>query len=224
MNKITKHIPNTITCLNLFSGCVAALFAFQGEYQLASLWIGMAALFDFCDGLAARLLKAYSPLGKELDSLADVVSFGVAPAIMVYTLLQQVTTCAYLPYVAFLIPIFSALRLAKFNIDDRQTSSFIGLPVPANALFWVGICLFATTHKVGVATITPLLLLFSYLMVSELPMLSLKFHNLKIKENGFRYLLIIGAILLVSLLGWSGLAAAIGYYIVLSIIAVLLNK
>jgi CDP-diacylglycerol--serine O-phosphatidyltransferase len=136
---IKKHIPNFITTLNLFSGCVAVYLAFEGNYQGAFVAILLSAVFDFFDGFAARLLKAYSPMGKELDSLADVVSFGVAPGAMVFSLLATAGMNEWLPFIGFLIPVFSGLRLAKFNIDDRQTSSFIGLPVPANAIFWAGL-------------------------------------------------------------------------------------
>ena len=121
-----KHIPNFITCLNLFSGCVAVYLAFNGHHEGAFIAIMLSAVFDFFDGFASRLLKAYSPMGKELDSLADMISFGLAPGAIVFSLLSTTGVGEYLPFVAFLIPIFSGLRLAKFNIDDRQTSSFIG--------------------------------------------------------------------------------------------------
>ena len=148
MNAITKNIPNSITCLNLLSGCFACLFAYKGEYDIVALCIGLSALFDFLDGMAARLLHAYSPMGKELDSLADLISFGLAPGFMamhfmLYDSVFHGTNESYQIWwalSALLIPVFSALRLAKFNIDARQTTSFIGLPVPANALFWIGIC------------------------------------------------------------------------------------
>ena len=136
-----KHIPNFITCLNLFSGCVGVYLAFQGNFQGAFIAVIVSAVFDFFDGFAARLLKAYSPMGKELDSLADMVSFGVLPGAMVFSLLSKTGISEWLPYVAFVIPVFSGLRLAKFNIDERQTSSFIGLPTPANAIFWGGLIL-----------------------------------------------------------------------------------
>jgi len=139
---IKKHIPNSITCLNLFSGCVAVFLAFKGNYEGAIIAILLAAVFDFFDGFAARLLKAYSPMGKELDSLADMVSFGVAPGAIVFSLLSETNVCEWLPFLAFLIPVFSGLRLAKFNIDERQTTSFIGLPTPANAIFWAGLAFF----------------------------------------------------------------------------------
>ena len=141
-NCITRHIPNTVTCCNLFSGCLAIVWAYQGNYQVALSFILLGAVFDFFDGMLARALQAYSPLGKELDSLADDITFGVAPSMIVFSLFKEVSVPAflspvagYLPYAAFLIAVFSALRLAKFNIDTRQTSSFIGVPTPANALF-----------------------------------------------------------------------------------------
>ena len=134
-NAITRHIPNTITSCNLFCGCIASYMAFQGSYGLAFLFIVMGAVFDFFDGMSARLLHVSSPLGKELDSLADDVTFGVAPSAMVFSLFHEVTypeflmpVAEYMPYTAFLISVFSALRLGKFNIDPRQSTSFIGLP------------------------------------------------------------------------------------------------
>ena len=143
---IAKYVPNTITCFNLVSGCAASVAALEGNLLLAALLVILAAVFDFFDGFAARLMHAYSPIGKDLDSLADVVSFGVAPGMVVYWVLTQLAPSLpfgpaneFVPYWAFIIPAFSALRLAKFNIDERQTTSFIGLPVPAHALFWVGV-------------------------------------------------------------------------------------
>ena len=213
MNVIVKNIPNTITCLNLLSGCFACIFAFQGEYDWVALCIGLSALFDFLDGMAARLLHAYSPLGKELDSLADLISFGLAPGLMVMHLMAYNSTFhgmaseyqSWWALSALLIPVFSALRLAKFNIDTRQTTSFIGLPVPANALFWIGIC------QAGLRMESPVL-------VSEIPMFSLKFKNLKWKENYLRYLIIAVAAICLIFFGLSGLAATIGLYIVLSLL------
>ena len=227
MNAIVKNIPNSITCLNLLSGCFACIFAFQGQYDWVALCIGLSALFDFLDGMAARLLHAYSPLGKELDSLADLISFGLAPGLMVMHLMAYNSTFhgmaeyqSWWALSALLIPVFSALRLAKFNIDTRQTTSFIGLPVPANALFWIGICQAVLRMKSPVCgyAIVALVIIFSLLLVSEIPMFSLKFKNLKWKENYLRYLIIaVAAICLISL-GLAGLAATIGLYIVLSLL------
>ena len=140
-NRITKHIPNTITCLNLFSGCICCVMAFWHLYDYALLCIVLSAIFDFFDGLAARALNAHSIIGKDIDSLADDISFGLAPSVIIFSFLDDYVIedggwMDYVPFIAFLIAVFSALRLAKFNNDSRQVSSFFGLPVPANALFW----------------------------------------------------------------------------------------
>ena len=140
-NIFTKYIPNTVTCLNLFSGCIACVMAFEARYELAFIFIILSAVFDFFDGMLARLLNAHSPIGKDLDSLADDISFGAAPAFIIFSLFKEMHYPAniefiapYMPYAAFLIAVFSGLRLAKFNNDTRQTTSFIGLPVPANKI------------------------------------------------------------------------------------------
>lgn len=224
-----RHIPNMITCCNLLSGCVAAVFAFQGVYTIAFACIIMGAVFDFFDGLTARALKVSSPIGKELDSLADVITFGLAPATMVYSWL---CTCASahldmlvasaMPFAAFLLVAFSALRLAKFNVDERQTSSFIGLPTPANALFWGGLVI--GSHDVVVAQsygwvlVLVLIVLFSWLLVAEIPMFSLKFKNLSWKSNRIAYTFLLVSLVLLVVLGWGGLSAVIGWYIILSLL------
>ncbi|SBV97006.1 CDP-alcohol phosphatidyltransferase family protein [uncultured Dysgonomonas sp.] len=226
-----RHIPNVFTSFNLFSGCIATVMAFQGEYTWVVVWVIIAAFFDFCDGFSARLLKAYSPMGKELDSLADMVSFGVAPSMAVFHFLSENTIrisqnsviIEYLPYMAFLLAVFSGLRLAKFNIDKRQSDSFIGLNTPANAMFWVSFC-YGLTHDAPM--ITPLLmytvlaaiLVFSSLMVSEIPMFSLKVKSIKFKGNEYRYFLIVFMIALVAYIGILGIAGGILLYIAMSII------
>lgn len=228
-NCITRPIPNTLTCLNLFSGCIACVMAFKSNYDLALLFIIISAVFDFFDGLAARLLNAHSIIGKDLDSLADDVSFGVAPSIIVFSLFREMhyppymeCMADYLPYAAFLISVFSALRLAKFNNDTRQTSSFIGLPVPANALFWgaIGSGLHDWVLSDG---FHPLFLLIgvcvlSGLLVSEIPMFSLKFKNLSWKDNKVSFIFLIVCIPLLALLQVSGFAAVIIWYVLLSLI------
>ena len=189
---IKKHIPNFITCLNLFSGCIAVLMAFKGNYQGAFIAILVAAVFDFFDGFAARILKAYSPMGKELDSLADMVSFGFAPGMIVFSLLTEANIHEWLPYLAFIIPVFSALRLAKFNIDERQTSSFIGMPTPANAIFWAGMAFsFASFLVSNVWILVGLTVAFSYLLVAEIPMFALKVKNLAWKDNQIQYIFLV---------------------------------
>lgn len=229
---IKKHIPNTITCLSLISGCVACVMAFSGNLFGALIWIIIAAVFDFCDGFAARLLKAYSPMGKELDSLSDMVSFGMAPGLVVFCLLQEASLAlpfgtwnVYIPYWAFVIPVFSGLRLAKFNIDERQTTSFIGMPVPAHALLWGSAAyslqpLISANEGVFVLATVVLATLTSLLLVSEIPMFSLKVKSLAWKGNEFRYILIACTVIFVFLWGFLGIAGTILLYIVLS----LLNK
>lgn len=226
---ITKYIPNAITCLSLFSGCVATVFAFEGNILYAMIWIIIAAAFDFLDGFAARLLNAFSPIGKDLDSLSDMVSFGVAPGILVYRLLLQASPAlpfeefnAYIPYLAFVIPVFSALRLAKFNIDTRQKTSFIGLPVPANALFVASAAYSALpvlqSHPAAFTLGTLVtIFVFSFLLVSEIPMFSLKTKTLSWKGNELRYILIGCSLGFLAAFGFLGLAGSILLFIILSI-------
>lgn len=224
-----KYIPNTITCCNLGAGCVAIVMALQGEYAAAMICIVLSAVFDFLDGLAARVLHAYSPIGKELDSLADVVSFGVAPAAMVFSLFQELMypdalwgMRDYIPSFGFLIAIFSALRLAKFNVDTRQTDSFIGLPVPANALFWASLIVayrdIFTTSEYGIWILMVLVILFSYMLVSEVPMFSLKFKNLKWSDNRISFIFLLACIPMLIFLREGSPAFIIVWYILLSVV------
>jgi len=223
---ITKHVPNAITSLNLASGCVSIVFALNGHYETAALLILLAAVFDFLDGLAARLLNAYSSIGKELDSLADVVSFGVAPATILYqfmTDLSQLTGSSPLwAWAAFLIPVFSALRLAKFNLDDRQLSSFLGLPTPANGLFWSFGVAYSYEKLFDFAIdplfIVPIIGLFVWLLVSEIPMFSLKFNHVSWNENKRSCIFLTCCLILFVLLGFAGLSACILLYILLSVL------
>ena len=224
---IRKHIPNTITCMSLVSGCIATVVAMQGNLLWAAIWIIIAAVFDFMDGFAARLLKAYSPMGKELDSLSDMVSFGVAPGMIVFWMLSQASLSLgeigrYIPYLAFVIPAFSGLRLAKFNIDERQTTSFIGMPVPANALFWASagysLAPLAQANPVLFIVVTlAVALATSLLLVSEIPMFSLKIKSVAWKGNERRYILVGCAVLFVALFGMLGIAGTILLYLLLSI-------
>ena len=224
-----RHIPNTITCCNLPSGCVAAMYAFEGMYPFAFVFIIAGAVFDFFDGLSARALKVSSPIGKELDSLADVITFGFAPAAMVFSWLRECADAHLdmllafaMPFAAFLLVAFSALRLAKFNVDERQTSSFIGLPTPANALFWGALVLGShdtvVAQPYGWVAVIVLIGLFSWLLVAEIPMFSLKFKNLTWKSNRIAYTFLLVSLVLLILLGLNGLSAVIGWYIILSIL------
>lgn len=215
---IKKHIPNFITSLNLFSGCIGVLLAFQGNYQGAFIAILLSAVFDFFDGFAARLLKAYSPMGKELDSLADVVSFGVVPGVIVFSLLSSMDINEWIPYLAFLIPVFSALRLAKFNIDERQTSSFIGLPTPANAIFLGGLVFSFSGFLISNTWILiGLTLVFSFLLVAEISMFALKFKNFSWKNNQVQYLFLIGCVIILAVFRLNAFSILIAWYILLSI-------
>ena len=228
-NGITRHIPNMVTCCNLFSGCIAAVMAFQSNYEAAILFIILGAVFDFFDGMLARLLNVSGPLGKELDSLADDITFGFAPSAIVFSLFKEVQypefmsgITEYFPYTAFIIAAFSALRLGKFNIDPRQSSSFIGLPTPANALFWgslvVGGHSFLTSPSFNALYLFILVLLMSYLLVAELAMFSLKFKNLSWKDNQTSYIFLLVCIPLLAVFHISGFAAIILWYILLSLL------
>jgi len=222
-----KHIPNSLTCCNLICGCIATGCAFYGQYQYAVLMIVIGAVFDFFDGMVARALGVSSPIGKELDSLADVVTFGVAPSAILFYLFHEVqypellsNLKSFLPYTAFLMAAFSALRLAKFNLDERQHQQFIGLPTPANALFWGSLVLgehaFLVSLKFNAVFLFLFMLLFCMLLVCEVPMLALKFKNLTWADNKQRYIFLLGCLPLL-LLGTSSLAAIIVWYVAVSI-------
>ena len=231
-----KNIPNTITCCNLISGCIATYWAFQGDYEMALLFVIIGAVFDFFDGMTARLLHVSSPIGKELDSLADCITFGFAPSAIVFSFLS--VTIAHsssdhfsflIPYFSFIMAAFSALRLAKFNLDERQSMGFIGLPTPANALFW-GALLVGGHDMIHMSEPRYVLYIIigvfisCYLLVSEIPMFALKFKTWGWKGNEVKYIFLITCIPLLLLLGISGIAAIIAWYIILSVICDLWSK
>ncbi|MBW4890720.1 CDP-diacylglycerol--serine O-phosphatidyltransferase [Mucilaginibacter sp. HMF5004] len=228
MLSIKKHIPNAITCLNLFSGCIGVVFAFQHNLLFGAYALFLAAIFDFFDGFAARLLKAYSAIGKELDSLADMVSFGLLPAVIVYQLFLQAPqidgVSQYLNYIAFLISVFSALRLANFNIDTRQAEIFIGLPTPANAILIASFPLilqqhnsFYTAYILNPFFLACFVLIMCSLLVAEIPLMSLKFKGTDVKENIYRYLLILIAVILLVFFKFAAVPMVIFVYIAISI-------
>ena len=240
-----KHIPNTITIMNLLSGMGGIIAAMNGYWNIA-FWLMLAgAGFDFFDGLAARVLKVSSPVGKELDSLADMITFVALPAFMMYKMFLEsdlpypyflIFDIRVIPLTALLIAAFSALRLAKFNIDERQTSSFIGLPTPANALF-IGalsyashdICHCNILHTIIASPyfLVPITLLLSYLLVAEIPLFALKFKTLKWKENEIRFVFIgLSIILLAIFYQWMYMAILIiiPLYIVISLINNIVKK
>ncbi len=217
---IKKHIPNIITSGNLVAGCVGIYFALEANFLAAAYCIAIAAIFDFLDGLVARLLKVHSEIGKQLDSLADMVTFGVLPAFIMFQYLQQ-TEAGFLSFVAFLIAVFSAFRLAKFNIDTRQTDEFIGLPTPANALF-IGSLIFLKDASIfnfifSEISLLFIVLVFSILLVAEIPMIALKFKSLKFKGNSWRYVLIFVSIVLFIIFQFSAIPFVIVFYLLLSI-------
>lgn len=187
-------------------------------YQVAFVLIALAAVFDFFDGFTARLLHAVSPLGKELDSLSDAVSFGLAPGMVLYNMLVQYAPESGVAYIAMLIPVFGALRLAKFNVSTDQSTTFTGLPIPANAIFWIGFTNFYAEHHadVPVLVVAVLVVALSLLMVCNLRMFSLKLHSLSVKENYKQYLLVLAFVICVGSCGVTGLAWAMLFYIVLS--------
>lgn len=226
-NIVTKHIPNTLTSCNLISGCIAIVFALSANYTMALTFIVAGAVFDFFDGMSARLLGVSSPIGKELDSLADVVTFGVAPSSMIYTLLLTLSksgwneTLAFaIPYVAFVMAAFSALRLAKFNLDERQTTSFIGLPTPANALFWgaliVGNENVFDENSYYIYLLIILVFVSSWLLVAEIPMFALKFKHWGWRDNKVKYVFLISCLPILLIFGISGISVIIAWYICLS--------
>lgn len=231
---IKKHIPNTLTCCNLISGCIATCFAFFHSPELALLWIVIGAVFDFFDGMSARLLKVSSPIGKELDSLADDVTFGVAPSTIIFSQLLVMdypeflgVVSDYVPFVAYIMAAFSALRLAKFNLDERQTLGFIGLPTPANALFW-GSLIVGAGHWLESSPWCTLLLIAgtlvsSWLLVSEIPMFALKFKHWGWKGNEVKYGFLITCIPLLIIFKVSAFAIIIAWYVLLSAIVDLRN-
>ncbi|WMJ75611.1 CDP-diacylglycerol--serine O-phosphatidyltransferase [Cytophagaceae bacterium ABcell3] len=229
-----KHIPNFITCLNLASGFIGIIETLNGRLYMGAWLIVLACIFDFFDGFAARMLRVTSPIGKQLDSLADMVTFGVLPGLIMFQLLHFSVVGQYLfnesipaiSYLAVLIPIFSALRLAKFNIDERQTTYFIGVPTPTNAILIASFALivrvpqdnvffFALQNTYILAAIT---IVTSLLLVSEIRLISLKFKGFSWKDNIFRYLLIIVSVIALSVLQLYAIPVIIILYIILSLI------
>lgn len=230
MKGFVRNIPNCITLLNLLAGTMAIICAFRGTeplwglrgWQWSAIFIGIGAVADFLDGFFARVLKAYSELGKELDSLCDLVSFGVAPALLVFNILDAAGAEPWLKWLILLVPLTAAYRLASFNIDNRQSSFFIGLPVPANAIFWIGFAALVSAADAPFlllpAIFIPVLVAEAWLMVSPFRLLALKFHNYAFKGvNLWRYSLVVAAAVAVFSMGVAGLMWLVVYYILLSV-------
>ena len=224
---IKKHIPNSITCCNLISGCIATYFAFRHDFEWALAWMVIGAVFDFFDGMTARLLHVSSPIGKELDSLADDITFGLAPSAMLFAELGVVAYPSALEPCASCCPSwpsswrpFRPFSLTKFNLDERQSLGFIGLPTPANALFWgslmVGVAPHFESSPLWAVAMVVGVLVSSYLLVSEIPMFALKFKQWGWKGNEVKYLFVLSCIPILALLRISGIAVIIAWYVLLS--------
>ncbi len=237
LKEIKQQVPNFITILNLFAGCIAIVLSFS-NIQIAALFILIAAIFDYADGLFARLLNAYSESGKLLDSLADMISFGVAPSMLVYQLLIKAVLKTN-PYFlldtasmgelrtlfsAFLIAAFSAIRLARFSVDNKQSSEFMGLPTPASGIFIASLSYYTAVAEndillsliFNIPLLITMVVILSALMVSPLPMFSLKFRNFRFGENKIRYIFSAVSAVLFFMWGIPGLTLIIVSYIILS--------
>lgn len=220
-----KHIPNLLTCGNLLAGSLAVVFTlYHHRADVAMALIVLAAVFDFFDGLVARALGVSSPIGKDLDSLADVVSFGLAPATLVWYTLQGLGITSVWSYGVFLLVAFAALRLAKFNNDTRQSTSFLGLPVPSNALFFLGYTsslpmVVFLLGPVGALVVTLVLtLLFGSLMLGELPMFSFKLTKAPLRALWKQIALVVVSVISILIFGWAGCSIAIAFYLFLSLL------
>jgi CDP-diacylglycerol---serine O-phosphatidyltransferase len=228
--KIKAYLPNIITLLNLLCGVIGIVWVLDGNILSGAYFIILAAVFDFFDGFAARLLKVQSEMGKELDSLADVVSFGVLPGIILFAAAKSADGNSWLPYFTLIVPLLSAYRLAKFNLDTRQSERFIGLPTPANALFLSTIPHFAIYWpQIGTWLTSPLVLVivswvFALLLVSELPLIALKFKTFGLSENLIRYLIVLVSLFLILTLQLAGIPLVILAYIGLSVIENVIRK
>jgi len=216
---VSRHIPNALTCGNLLCGCLGIVGLFQQWPVATAYFVWAAIFFDFLDGFAARALKVSSPIGKELDSLADMVSFGVLPAMLMFFLLKDVTVQQWVPFAAFSLTVFSAVRLARFNVDERQSHGFIGLPTPANAMLITGLPFVQGLIHFdwNVVVLLGITALFSWLMVSPIPLLALKFKHLGWKENELRFTLLIVTVLLLAFLGPAANVLLIIMYLLLSL-------
>lgn len=227
---IKKYIPNLITLLNLFSGCIAVVFASEKNFEMAFYFVCLGIFLDFFDGFFARLFKVSSPLGLQLDSLADMVTSGVVPGFAMYFLLSnsqhELSSHPYIPYLGFIITLGSCYRLANFNIDTRQTDSFIGLPTPANALFILSLPLVLRysdslmtlellTSQYVLLAITAL---SAYILNAEIPLFSLKFKKLNIKDNVLQVVFLVIAVLLLFFFQYLGIPLLIISYVLLSVL------
>ena len=224
--KFVKHIPNTITSMNLLCGALGVIFAFKGALDIAFYLMLAGAVCDFCDGFAARILKAYSPMGKELDSLADLITFGFLPSIMLYKCMDIYHPGEWYCYLPLIIVVFSALRLAKFNIDETQREEFEGLPTPGAAILCLSVA--AICEMYGIVVEQEWLCLLSVLtaamLVSPVRMFSFKFKSWRWSNNKLRYIFLVSCILAISLLRLYAIPVIIVLYIAISTIRWIIQK
>jgi len=217
-----RHLPNFLTCCNLLCGCLGIVFCLEDRTVPAAYFVWAAGIFDFFDGFAARTLNVSSPIGKELDSLADVVSFGILPSLVMYKMMDAVTVSEWLPYFAFLIAVCSALRLAIFNVDETQHDSFKGLNTPANTLFITSLIFLPEPLAVWVnqeVTLVIITLIFSLLMVSRIDIIAFKFKDFSWQNNKARFTFLPVAVLLIAIMGKAALPFVILFYIVFSLVS-----
>ena len=227
---IKTNIPNFITLLNLFSGCIALVYASEANFKMAFLFVCLGIFFDFFDGFFARLFNVSSPLGLQLDSLADMVTSGVVPGFVMFKMLTNSVnsdpSLIYLPYFGFIISLGSCYRLANFNIDTRQTDSFIGLPTPANAIFILSLPLILknTDSLILLELLTNcwvliiLTLVSAFILNAEIPLFALKIKKFNFKDNALQIVFLLISLLLLIVFGFSGVALIIVFYVMLSVI------
>ncbi len=214
-----KHIPNTLTCLNLFFGCIAVVFAFNKNFDYVFYCIVVSGICDFFDGMVARALQVKSTIGKELDSLADMVSFGFVPGVVLFMMLDECTFILFVPYLAFLVTVFSALRLAKFNVDDRQSHDFIGMNTPMNTFFLLSLPFIGRDYPNVVYSpyvLLTIIFLVSYLLISEIRLFSMKLSSPSWSKNKFQFIFLIFSTFLLVFFNFLALPLILLAYIVFS--------
>lgn len=220
--KLIRHLPNTLTCLNLLCGCFGIVVALQGAATEVAWFVLAACVFDFLDGFTARALNVSSPIGKELDSLADMVTFGVLPSLVMFRMIDTLSADSYLPYAGFSLAVFSALRLAQFNVDETQRDSFVGLPTPANALFITSLVYLPSPFDIVISQdifLVAITMVFSFLLVAPVELFALKFKGYGWAENKLKFTFIAFAGLL--LMVWQLAAMP---FVILSYVAISLLK
>ncbi len=229
---LKKHIPNTITLMNLFCGCIALDFAAKNQFEMAFLLVCIGIFLDFFDGFFARLFKVSSPLGLQLDSLADMVTSGVVPGYVMFAMLKSSTDNVLIPYFGFIITLGACFRLANFNIDTRQTDSFIGLPTPANTLFVMSLPLILSQYNsifilemfsnqwflMGISVLS------AYIMNAEIPLFSLKIKQFSLQKNLLQIVFLVGSFFMLLVFKYLGVAVVIVFYVLLSIFVRFFSK